>query len=75
MKKDMFSFKVMLTSSLIIFAVNIGSLVHAAAIREPGTVRWRMWVSDNGTFVGYTADVNWLNVWWNEQAVNPWVIP
>lgn len=36
---------------------------------------WRNLVSQAGTYIGYYNSVNWLNVWWNEQAINPGNIP
>jgi hypothetical protein len=44
--------------------------------KGPNTLgKWRSLISDQGTFVGYTAEVGWLNVWWNIESVNPRVIP
>ena len=39
------------------------------------TGKWRDWISDQGTFVGYTDSVGWLNVWWNEESFNLGIIP
>ena len=39
------------------------------------TGKWRDLISDQGTFVGFTGAVNWLNVWWNQDYVNNGLIP
>ncbi|MDB6017491.1 MAG: hypothetical protein JWR19_1980 [Pedosphaera sp.] len=50
-------------------------IVYVTPIGPNTMGKWRQLVSDQGTFVGYTAAVNWLNVWWNEESFNPRVIP
>lgn len=50
-------------------------IIHVTPIGPNETGKWRDLISGQGTFVGYTADVWWGNVWWNEESVNPGVIP
>lgn len=43
--------------------------------RPAPTMKWRDLVSESGTYIGYYGAVNWVNVIWNEQAINPGDIP
>ena len=48
---------------------------HSTPIGPDTWGKWIDLISKDGTFVGYSVAATWLNVWWNQVAQNPGVIP
>jgi hypothetical protein len=50
-------------------------MANGLPANSPPMISWRYHVSESGTFVGYHGSVNWINVWSNQEAINPGDIP